>query len=61
MIRHPMVPIRNALAAACQRIADVAQEAARRLRSCPDCGRSLYYGEGCAGQYLTGCRPGGAA
>lgn len=48
----------NAVAAWLERVATWAEERARRLKRCRTCGRNLFYGEGCAGQYLNGCKPG---
>lgn len=39
--------MRNLLANMCAGIAALLVEAERRLRVCPDCGRSRYYGKPC--------------
>ena len=39
--------MRNTLARLCRLLADFFEEAERRLATCPDCGRSRFYGKAC--------------
>jgi hypothetical protein len=54
-----MIHLRNSLGRACEALSRLLLEASRRLRVCRVCGRSLFYGEGCKGAFLTGCKPPG--
>lgn len=41
------VPLWNAVAWLAERVARGAEEIERRCRTCPDCGRSRWYGRAC--------------
>ncbi|MCP4902899.1 MAG: hypothetical protein GY906_38545 [bacterium] len=46
-----LVPLSNALARVCRKLADWFEVLHNHLNRCPNCGRSFYYGKGCTEAY----------